>query len=302
MVMENGGSKLRYSQGETTQQRVAIIAVVAMRVSFYFLLYIGVPALFLAVPYVLFHSDKSAMEFFVYGGNFYSTLGMLALLYGLQHVAKRRGLTLVSGIPESLSALEWEKSGLFFVFGVASSMTLAAGLTLIEKIPLIGLLVSQYAEASQTMYSGYDLLFSLVTTVILAPVVEEVLFRGYVLDTLLVTFETKPSIWACTIAFALCHGNLLWIGYALCMGYILTYVALEEDGIYYCIICHFGFNLPSAFVYCINTFSVTGANVLSNVFFLLLVGGISGYGAWRLMQHYLSQNQGYYESIWRKNP
>lgn len=61
---------------------------------------------------------------------------------------------------------------------------------------------------------------------VLAPVWEEVLFRGYVLRTLR-PFGKRFAILTSAILFGLFHGNLLQTPYALVMGLVLGYVTVE---------------------------------------------------------------------------
>ncbi|MEF2837015.1 MAG: type II CAAX endopeptidase family protein [Oscillospiraceae bacterium] len=61
---------------------------------------------------------------------------------------------------------------------------------------------------------------------ILAPVWEEILFRGYVLRTLRL-FGKRFAILSSAILFGLFHGNLLQTPYALLMGLVLGYVTVE---------------------------------------------------------------------------
>ena len=61
---------------------------------------------------------------------------------------------------------------------------------------------------------------------ILAPIAEELLFRGYVLRTLR-PFGKKFAVFASAFLFGLFHGNLLQTPYAFLMGLLLGYVAVE---------------------------------------------------------------------------
>lgn len=61
---------------------------------------------------------------------------------------------------------------------------------------------------------------------ILAPVGEELLFRGYVLRSLK-PFGTRFAVWGSAILFGLFHGNLLQTPYAVLMGLLLGYVTVE---------------------------------------------------------------------------
>jgi membrane protease YdiL (CAAX protease family) len=61
---------------------------------------------------------------------------------------------------------------------------------------------------------------------ILAPIWEEILFRGYVLRTLR-PFGKRFAILSSAFLFGLFHGNLLQTPYALLMGLVLGYVTVE---------------------------------------------------------------------------
>ena len=61
---------------------------------------------------------------------------------------------------------------------------------------------------------------------VLAPVWEELLFRGYILRTLR-PFGKRFAVLSSAILFGLFHGNLLQTPYALLMGLVLGYVTVE---------------------------------------------------------------------------
>ena len=61
---------------------------------------------------------------------------------------------------------------------------------------------------------------------ILAPISEEILFRGYVLRSLK-PFGKRFAIWGSAILFGLFHGNLLQTPYAILMGVLFGYVTVE---------------------------------------------------------------------------
>lgn len=61
---------------------------------------------------------------------------------------------------------------------------------------------------------------------ILAPVWEELLFRGFVLRTLR-PFGKRFSVFGSAVLFGLFHGNLLQAPYAVLMGFVMGYVAME---------------------------------------------------------------------------
>ncbi len=294
-----------FDQTETWQQRVIFCLIVLGRSAGYLLLYFCVPALFLSVGYVLFHGEMDGAEFFTYGGSFYTTLGMAASLLFLYRRAKKRKVALVTGLPEQLDKIAVEKGAMALVFGITTALALSAGLTLLGKIPALSWLMGGYTTASQSMYRGYDLVFCILSTVLLAPLVEEVIFRGYVLDIMLASFRERTALMIVTVGFALCHINGLWVVYAAGMGFLLSYLAIREDGIFYPVLCHIGFNLPSAVTVAAGGLLGGGESGVASTAFLLALGIPCGGIAYLLARHYAQQSESGYRSIfsnWRYQP
>lgn len=208
-------------------------------------LYVLMPALCLSVGYVLFHEDMTAQEFFSYGGNFYSALGMILTILVLYRRARVRKRSFFEETTLYLDQIEWKKAAAFLAFGLSSALAFSAVLTI---LPSWGITES-YTQASQTMFNGRDMLFTILTTVITAPLAEEIIFRGYMLNIFLETFRERTAALFVSLIFAVCHGQALWIVYAFIMGMILAYISMREDNILYCLFLHVGFNLLSALVW-----------------------------------------------------
>ena len=71
---------------------------------------------------------------------------------------------------------------------------------------------------------------------IAAPIVEEILFRGFVQRTLL-PFGKKFAIFGSALLFGMFHGNLIQTPYAFLVGLVLGYVAAEYN-IWWAIVLH----------------------------------------------------------------
>ena len=79
---------------------------------------------------------------------------------------------------------------------------------------------------------------------VLAPVWEELLFRGYILRTLR-PFGKRFAILTSAVLFGLFHGNLLQTPYALLMGLVLGYITVEYS-IIWAVLLHMFNNLVLA--------------------------------------------------------
>ena len=258
----------------TTQQKIWLYGGLFLRAIWPLLLYALMPSLCLTLGY-LFGGYQEAKytieEFFSYGANFYTTVGTFLTLWILHKGAKRRGSTI------------WEESTLFFremrplraigffAFGFASATAVSALLTLLPRF----FLTADYTSATSKLYLGVDLIFMLGTILFLAPVVEEIIFRGHMLNTLLEHLPEKTAVLISSIVFALLHGSIIWILYAFLLGQILAKTSMKEDNIAYGVLLHIGFNATSV----VNYF-ITKDPVKNEMFFgskaLIAVYGILG--------------------------
>lgn len=106
-------------------------------------------------------------------------------------------------------------------------------------------LLEDYAQAS----AGLDDtgLFTLLATVIAAPIVEEVIFRGLIQSRLA---RAMPGWLAAVIAalvFGLCHGQIVWATYAFVLGLFFGWMRLRSGSILPSLAAHFVFNLIGHF-------------------------------------------------------
>lgn len=117
---------------------------------------------------------------------------------------------------------------------------------------LVGTYISQAAPAGGT--EQLDMINSMVTsgtpagllmTVILAPVVEELIFRKLMLDRIR-NFGEKTAIVFSALCFGLFHGNLTQFLYAFTIGLFLGYVYCKTGKVLYTMIMHALVNLISS--------------------------------------------------------
>lgn len=259
--------------GLSSQEKIWLWGKVTIRAVRPLLLYFLMPAACMSFGYVAFHLDMSAVEFFTYGGNFYTAMGMVLTIVLLHRSSRKKGVGFFEDAALVLEEVSVKKAAAFLAFGFSSAIAVSAVLTL---LPQWGPLAS-YSEVSQNMYKGRDILFTVVTTVLLAPFVEEIIFRGYMLNTYLQTFEEKPSILAVSILFAACHVQSLWVLYAFAMGLLLAWTSIKENTIVYGIMMHVGFNLVSAVTWLLQ--SLPAADIVYGSRWLIagygLIGGLA---------------------------
>lgn len=201
-------------------------------------LYLTLPAALMCVGMVLIQG-RHGESIVTTSGNFYYTAGIVAACLLLYRRSKKRGSSLWEDATLFWEGRNFRKLWLLWGTGLGCSLVFSAALTL---IPLPEALIQGYSSVSDGMGSGTDPGLAFLSTMILAPVVEEIVFRGYMLNRLFTGFEERQAVWICSLIFALCHVSFVWIIYAFVMGVFLAKVCLREDNILYSAALHMGFN------------------------------------------------------------
>ncbi len=86
-----------------------------------------------------------------------------------------------------------------------------------------------------------------LSTVIAAPIVEELMFRKFLIDRL-VPFGQKTAVVISGLAFGMFHGNFYQFFYAFSLGMIFAYLYSYTGKILYNILLHMGINLIGGMV------------------------------------------------------
>ena len=258
----------------TTQQKIYYYGGLVLRAMGPLLLYATIPSLCLMAGYVLGGYSRDGMDFedfFVYGTNFYTTIGTFVTLWILDRMSRRRGSNIWQESTMFVREMRPVKAIGFLIFGFASATAVSAFLTFMpEAIKTLG-----YAKATETLYMNRDVIFKMFTMICLAPLLEEMIFRGFMLNTFLEHIPEKKAILITGIIFAVMHGNVVWMLYAFVIGMILAQTAMKEDNIAYGVLLHSGFNATS-----IVNYFITNDPVKNQMYFgskgLILVYGIAG--------------------------
>lgn len=89
-----------------------------------------------------------------------------------------------------------------------------------------------------------SLALNILSTAVLPALVEEMIFRGYILRALR-PHGDGPAIVLSAALFALFHGNVLQIPFAFVLGLMLGYLMVQTDSIWPAVLLHFSNNLMS---------------------------------------------------------
>lgn len=88
-------------------------------------------------------------------------------------------------------------------------------------------------------------IISLIQVCILAPFIEEIIMRGFLLEGLKVNYSTRTALLVSSLLFALLHFNMVQTLSAFFCGIILGMLYLRTNSIFCCILAHVGYNLIS---------------------------------------------------------
>ena len=251
------------------------------------ILYVCLPAFFMTVG-MIFMKNRTAADMVSGSGNFYYALGILCTTAILHKRSKMRGSSLEADATLEYKDLDREKMITLLLMGLGFGFFFSALLTV---FPFPEFLMEDYRSSSNTLNEGTDQILALVSTAILAPVTEEIVYRGYMLNRLLGWFKERDSILITTSIFALCHVSILWIAYAFLMGLLLAKVSIEEDNIAYSIALHIGFNASVVPIWIINHIPELESILFANDFLIAAYGIAACYGAVQLYNKYRKETK-----------
>lgn len=201
-------------------------------------LYLCLPALLSCVGMVLF-GRRDADDILARSENFYYALGIMATLFLLFRASRKKGSSLWQDTALELHGISRRRFLMLLVMGTGFAVFFSALLTV---IPFPESFMESYRSSSDGFRGGSDQILAWLSVILLAPVAEEIVFRGYMLGRLLEGFETRTAMMISAVIFALCHVSLLWMIYAWIMGMMLAWVSVREDNLAYSMALHIGFN------------------------------------------------------------
>ena len=129
--------------------------------------------------------------------------------------------------------------GRFVFTAIAATPLLYAAVSLILSI-LPEAWLASYAEASASL-SQKGILVA-VATVLVAPVAEEVIFRGLVISRLSRVVPGWLAVLLSALLFGVCHGQIVWMAYAFVLGTIFGFFTLRAKSVWPSLCAHILFN------------------------------------------------------------
>lgn len=140
-----------------------------------------------------------------------------------------------------LSIKKFSLSSLPILILLGASLNIFVSLVL-NMIPFPQEWIDSYTESSQAIVGGGTLI-SWFVTVISAPIVEEITFRGFMYSRLKQGMPMFAAMIVSSWVFGLVHGEIIWVIYASLLGMLLTWVAEKHGSLAASMVVHISFNL-----------------------------------------------------------
>lgn len=157
---------------------------------------------------------------------------------------------------------------------IALGVVYAANLVTLVLTYLIGQLRGAPVVNPVDSLSSYPTVLNLLLGCVIAPLAEEYLFRGLLLDRLR-PYGDKFAVLASALCFGLFHGNLNQLFYAVAIGAVLGYAALRTGCIWQTILLHAMVNFISVgLLPLLESLGEQGVNLLAALVLGAIVLGI----------------------------
>ncbi len=173
--------------------------------------------------------------------------------------------------PKELSP---KKAALCGLLGISLNLSISA---LLALLPLPEALINDYSAGSEALLYTDSLAMSIVYIAFLAPICEELMFRGFMYHRMRTCFSARVSVIVVTIAFALPHIDPIWIIVAIANSLVFTMMRERYQNLLYSMILHCCYNLTSVPMLLLIQFNkdlhaLLFDNVIAELIYLVLGG------------------------------
>lgn len=141
----------------------------------------------------------------------------------------------------------------------------------IATIPFPESWSQSYAQNSSVLSDG-NVVVAWLATVLMAPVLEEVVFRGLIYKRLKTGMPVVVAAIISSVVFGLMHGTIIWGMYAFVLGVVLIIVYERFHSLLANILLHMGFNLTGMGLQLFSDMSETAGWVVFAVCVVVFIG------------------------------
>ena len=163
-------------------------------------------------------------------------------------------------VSKAFYAGEPKASALALCFAIGISLNFTASY-IISLLP--EKLLESYGEATEGLSDGH-IVWYILAVVIMAPIVEELVFRSMMISRFSTAVGNTVAIIFSSIIFGAVHGHIVWSLYAFAIGLLFGVIFTRSRSVLASIAAHIGFNIVSI-TSRLNGLSEQGAQMLGSV-------------------------------------
>lgn len=134
----------------------------------------------------------------------------------------------------------------FFINMVVMGVSFAIAISIILGVlQMLGVFPDSWVsmlEDNNSVFVEADKSVMLIATVIMAPVLEEILFRGFILGTLKKEMHPWIAIFVSAVLFGVMHGTPIGIIYATALGVVMGWLCVKFNSVIPSLIFHMAYN------------------------------------------------------------
>ncbi|HHV28823.1 CPBP family intramembrane glutamic endopeptidase [Acetivibrio mesophilus] len=158
--------------------------------------------------------------------------------------------------------------GLSLILGASLNVFISYALVYLESIAPLENISKEYEQIMERVMDGNSIIV-FITVGVMAPIIEEIIFRGLVLNELKKALPIYPAITLQALIFGIYHLNLIQGLYAALLGIVLGIVTEKTRSIWAPILIHISFNSLSTLINKV-PINIPEGHLLSNQYFLFL--------------------------------
>ncbi|MBE6619473.1 MAG: CPBP family intramembrane metalloprotease [Ruminococcaceae bacterium] len=203
----------------------------------FFLFYYTVRSVIFSAASIFFAVSSLGEEAYLENANMLAFISALVIVISLIVFFSKREKSVAEnlyvGKPAVYTVLLAFLTGIFLSFAVNFVMSF-----------LPSELLGSYVDSTANVFRGH-IVWYILSAVIMAPVVEELIFRAMLISRLSCGMKNFVAILISSAVFGAVHGHILWSSYAFAIGILLGVFFVRSQSLIVSIALHFGFNLVS---------------------------------------------------------
>lgn len=127
-----------------------------------------------------------------------------------------------------------------FILGVSLNLTMSS---LAALLPFPQEWIDNYTSSTSSVMNTDGIAISLVYIALIAPLFEEIFFRGFMYRTLRGAFGSWATTAILAVAFGIPHIQILWVAMAICAGFVFTLLRDRFHNLTVSYVLHTSYNI-----------------------------------------------------------